>query len=294
MATSAVLFSGMNFFARLASHSAPWAVVGCARAAIGAVVAFSVARAQGRSIAVRSHKALLWRSSFGTVAMLSTFSALGRPALPLGDTTTLLNLSPVFIALLAPLVLGEPTSRRVWVALPLSLGGVVLLLRPAAIFGGIAHTPAAASAALWAVAASGSAAFAMMALRKVGKSETPEAIAFHFSVVATIVLLAIASFDFRTPDPIDALYTLLAGFAAGFAQLGMTRAYALESAAVTSSVGYIAVPTSALLSALWLHERPSALAFLGMALVVAGGLTLTPFVRKPSLSRTLRSRKKAP
>lgn len=55
--------------------------------------------------------------------------------LPLADATVLSRLSPLLIALLAPHLLGEPHSRGVWLALPFSLAGVLVMARPPLLFG---------------------------------------------------------------------------------------------------------------------------------------------------------------
>ncbi|HEY8080088.1 MAG TPA: EamA family transporter, partial [Labilithrix sp.] len=189
----------MNFFARLASSSASWALVGASRAAVGAVVAAAVAHARGVSLAANDRRAVFWRSVFGTGAMLSTFYALSSRTLSLGDTATLLNLTPVFLGLLAPIFLRERTSLAVGAGIAVSLAGVVLVLRPAVIFGGghslvSATGPSAAATAAVAALAALVSSFAMMLLRRVGQTETPEAIAFHFSVFAAVTLALIAVF----------------------------------------------------------------------------------------------------
>src|SRR5262245_21763343 len=97
----------MNFFARLASSSANWASVGAVRAFIGAAVAVAVARIRGSSLHVTDKRTLFWRSLFGTGAMLSVFYVLSSRTVSLGDTVTLLNLTPVFLSMLAPIVLKE-------------------------------------------------------------------------------------------------------------------------------------------------------------------------------------------
>ncbi len=280
MALSAGLFATMNFFARLVGEGGKvhWAHVGATRAAIGALVAFAIARARGTSLRARNPRGMWARSALGTASMLCTFYALSRRGLPLGDTTTLLNLTPVFLAFLSPRFLGERASPRLFLAILVSLAGVLLLLRPRALFG---HEDAHEGALVCGAAATLAAvfaAFAMMMLRKIGKTEAPEAIAVHFSLVATATLLVVSLPSLAlhpvVPGAKDAFYMVLAGLAAGVAQLFMTRAYALERAAHVSAVGYLAVVVSAGLGALALHEWPTASAIVGMALVVAGGLVV--------------------
>jgi drug/metabolite transporter (DMT)-like permease len=297
MALGATLFALMNFLARLATASASWATVAAVRAIIGALVAFSVARMRGRSLAAKDKRAIFWRSLLGTLSMLATFYALSSRTVSLGNTVTLLNLSPVFLAVLAPIFLRERTSAVVALAIGLALAGVVLVVRPAFLFGDggdevvgmvASSGPSSTTTVLVAVLAALSTSIAMMFLRRAGQTETAEAIAFHFSVFAAAAMSVISLFDFRMPSPRDAAFMVAAGLAAGFAQLAMTRAYALEHAARVSGMSYFAVVASALLGAAVLDERPGRTAIAGMALVIAGGLLVT-FARSRAAPAALTS-----
>ncbi len=284
MGLGATLFALMNFLARLATASASWATVAAVRAAVGALVALAIARMRGRSVAAKDPRAMFWRSLFGTIAMLSTFYALSSRTVSLGSTVTLLNLSPVFLAVLAPIFLRERTSTAVAVAIGLALTGVVLVVRPAFLFGAGAPDggstiasagPSASVTVLVAVLAALSTSIAMMFLRRVGQTENAEAIAFHFSIFAAVTMTLISLFDLRMPTLRDVLCMLAAGLCAGLAQLAMTRAYALEHAARVSGMSYFSVVASALLGAALLGERPGPTAIAGMTLVIAGGLLVT-------------------
>lgn len=277
MALAAALFATMNFLARLSSGHAHWSQVACVRAGIGAAVAYLVARARGNAPFIPTTRLMWERSILGTVAMGCTFYALGRRELPLGDTVTLFNLTPVFLALVAPVFLKERSGPRVWAAILVAAAGVVLIVRPTFLFGG-AHALGgeALVPATVAVVAAVFAAFAMISLRRASTGHNAEAIVVHFSLTGTVALglVALAS---RAPLPsaTDTLPLLGAGLCAGFAQLAMTRAYSMQQATRVSGVGYLAVPISALLGAALLHEWPTKLAMAGMALVVAGGVLIT-------------------
>jgi drug/metabolite transporter (DMT)-like permease len=274
MAISAVLFALMNFCVRLASDRVPWTTLGASRAFVGALVAIGVARYRGAALVVRDKRGVWLRSLFGTCAMGLTFYALANPSLPLADTATLLNLAPVFLAVLTPFFLREALGRRVFAALAVSVTGVVLVLHPTLLFGGAPPGDNAFSVALVAVSAAFCAACAMITLRRMGPGENPEAIALHFSLAATAALLLLGVRDLTLPSLHDATLMLLAGLCAGLAQLSMTRAYALERAARVGSMGYLSVVVSALLGALALHEWPTTQSVLGMGLVIAGGLVI--------------------
>jgi drug/metabolite transporter (DMT)-like permease len=216
--------------------------------------------------------------------MGATFYALGAPSLPLGDATTLVNLTPVILAGLAPLVLRERAGRRVAIALPLSLGGVLLILRPVFLFGHLGEVrPGSGVPALVAVSSSLFAAFAMLSLRRLGPHEGPEAIVIHYSLFAFVVLAAIAVASHALgrdaaasgADLSAVLAMVGAGVCGGFGQIAMTRAYSLERAARVSPLSYLAIVVNTILGAAVLHEWPGAPALLGMALVVTGGLVVS-------------------
>jgi drug/metabolite transporter (DMT)-like permease len=277
MALAAALFSIMNFVAHRVAT--PWTWVAASRAIVGTVVAVGVARTRGRAPFVRPTRIMWLRSILGTLAMGATFFALGRRELPLGDTTTLLNLTPLILALLAPFVLGERSGRSVWGPLALSASGVVLIVRPSFLFGGHGSIPLGATVpAGVALLASTFSAFAMMSLRWASRSDqsTPEAIVVHFSLFgATTLSIAALVLGAPLPRPTELPWLLLAGACGGLAQIAMTTAYARATAARVSGVGYLAVPFSAALGALALGEIPAPFTLAGMVLVVVGGLLLT-------------------
>jgi drug/metabolite transporter (DMT)-like permease len=281
MAISSCLFASMNFLARLATASASWATAAAVRAAIGALVAFGVARVRRTSLRPNERTMLFWRSVLGTLSMLSTFYALSSRSMSLGNTVTLLNLSPVFLAVLAPIFLRERTNALVGIAIAISLGGVVLVVRPAFLFGGaappiqgVAGLSERATAAV-AIGGAFSTSIAMMFLRRAGRTETPEAIAFHFSIFAALTLGTLSLFDFRVPTAWGVVCMVGSGACAGVAQLAMTRAYAIANAARVAGMSYLAVVVSAVLGIFVLGERPATTALGGMVFVIAGGLLLT-------------------
>lgn len=279
MAASALLFAVMGFLAKIATASTSWALVGAVRALVGAGVALAVARARGAPLRSGPRLETWLRSLFGTGAMMCTFYALSSRTLALGDTVTLLNLSPVLLAVVAPVLLREATTRGAAAGIAVSLAGAVLVARPRVLFGGhVAVAAAGPSAGVTVIAALGAAGFtalAMSMLRRLGRSASPEAVALHFSLVAATAMLCFAVTDLRLPTPRDAAAMLAAGVCAGVGQLTMTRAYATERAARVGGMSYLAVVVSAALGAIALGEIPSRVTVLGMTLVVTGGAVLT-------------------
>lgn len=265
------LFAAMNVLARLASARVPWTEVAASRMLIGAATALGVGLARGAPLSMnRRDRRLSWaRSLCGTGAMFCTFYALGAPGIALGDAVTLGATSPIFVALLAPRLLGERSRPGLWLATLLAFAGVALVAAPQlAIAGDLAF-----------IATLGAffSACAMIWLRKLGEGgsqASPEAIAFHFSLVGSAATVVLSIPGFRAPDLLGLALLIATGVAGGLAQLAMTRAYALDRAARIGAIGYVGVVLSHVLGAVWLGEAPSAHQLLGTALVLAAGLWL--------------------
>ncbi|MRG97069.1 EamA family transporter [Polyangium spumosum] len=273
MVAAQVLFTIMGVCTRLGSQRLPWSEVAAARALLGAVVAIGLARMRGASLVVHD-KRLAWaRSICGTVAMICTFYTLGAPAIALGDAVTLGATSPIFIAILAPWLLGERSGRIVWVATSLAFVGVALVAGPSFRLSG--------SLSLVALLGAAASALAMIWLRRLGAGrsgsprESPEAIVAHFSLVAGVTLSLVALPTLRAPDLEGALFLLGTGASGAFAQIAMTRAYALDRAARVGVWSYLGVVLSHFAAIGILGEREDPTGLAGAALVVAAGVWLT-------------------
>jgi drug/metabolite transporter (DMT)-like permease len=300
MALASALFAAMNVFARVASARLPWAEVGAARTTVAALVALGVAFVRRAPLTIRDKPKAWARSLCGTVAMLCVFYTIGASEIALGDVVTLSSMAPVFIALLAPYLLGESSGRWVWLATLLAAAGVTLVVGP--------ELRAAGHLALIAVLGAFFSALAMIFLRKmrvgagaaptpaptpmpqsaIGTAlgeggaeavkaqpgESPEAIVVHFSVVSSAVMIALAIPTWRTPNLADAGLLAATGLTGGLAQLAMTRAYALERAARLGTIGYLGVILTHFFGIAVLHERTGTAQVLGSALVVGSGVLI--------------------
>jgi drug/metabolite transporter (DMT)-like permease len=274
MLIASALFAVMGLSTRLAARHVPWSEVAAARALLGAAVAILVARARRAPLAIHDHRLAWARSLCGTAAMFCTFYTLGAPAIALGDAATLGATSPIFIALLAPFLLGERSGPGLWLATSIAFLGVALVAGPSFHIGGLLAVVALLGAVF--------SAFAMIWLRRLGSAkrsgaarEAPEAIVAHFSLVAGVALTAIALPSLRLPDTRGALLMLATGLAGALAQIAMTRAYALDRAARVGAASYAGVLMSHVVGAVALGEQVTPLGMLGALLVIAAGLLLT-------------------
>jgi drug/metabolite transporter (DMT)-like permease len=266
MAVAQLLFVMMAIGARFVGRDLPWQEVAATRFAIGAITAYSVARARGQSLRITRQRDAWLRSAFGTLSAAGTFYIYASPALPMGDAVTLLSTSPIFVALLSAPLLGERVRRSVLVSLVLGFSGIVLVAQPS--FRGAGPLVAAgAGAAL-------SSAFAMILLRRIGPSESSEAIVLHFASVGFAVMLLASLPVCRAPTVRDAFWLGFMGLTGGLAQIAMTRAYALDNAARVSAMGFSSVAMMRLLAVPVFGEVPSLVQTTGSLLVIGAGVFL--------------------
>ena len=260
-------FAWMNVCTRLGARHLPWAEIAAVRFLVGAGLAILVALVTGRSLRVTDRGGTWRRSIFGTLAAAGSFYALGSSRVAVGDAATLGATTPIFVALLSRPLLGERVGRHVSLAVALAFVGVVGIVRPSFVLA----WPVAAVATLGAFFY----ALAMIWLRRIGPAESHEAIVLHFSLVGLTVMIALAIPGWRWPDWQGGLALLGAGLGGGGAQLAMTRAYALQSAAPVTAVSNLGVVFTYLLAIPLFGGLPGPWQLGGAALVLAATALLT-------------------
>lgn len=211
----------------------------------------------------------LWlRGLAGAVSLLSYFAALAH--LGIGEAAFLNQTSAFWVAALAPLVLGEPTRRLVWLAVLGSLGGLLLLVEPRG--GDLVGRLAGVGSGL-------AAATAYLSVRRASASNSPATIVAWFTGTATLVCLGwILAADLPLPTSPLAVGALVgSGLFATGGQLLMTRAYQLGPAAPVAAAGAAGPLVTTLLGAVFLDQVPDARAAVGMAVLLVTAVLL-PFL----------------
>jgi len=266
MLVAQLLFAVMALGARLGGRDLPWPEVCAARFLVGALTAYVVARVRQQPLHITNVREAWLRSGFGTLAAAGTFWVLAAPGLAIGDAVTLFATSPIFVALASPPFLGERVRPSHAAALALGFFGIAVVARPSFSTAG----PIVAAGVATAVAS----ATAMVWLRRIGPTESSEAVVLHFACVGFVVM-ALASIPvWRTPGAQDAAILGVTGLSAGLAQIAMTRAYALDRAARVSAIGYSGVVFTRVLALPVFGEIPTVVQALGSLMVVGSGVVL--------------------
>lgn len=227
-------------------------------------------------------KFLLLRGAVGVTGM--TLSIYAVKHMPLADARVIFYTSPVYTAILGRIFLKESVSMFDAVAMVLSIGGVVLIGRPTFLFGSMGET--SSSEQVWlptilSVVAAIFVAFAIILTRKMSQDVGPRVVVFYFALVGSVVSLAgslISGFKYPDCGTHDSLYIIMTG-ATGYAgQLIITKALALEKAAIISLVRTIGIAFSFLLQLIALDVVPSGLSIGGAILVLLCNVTI--FIKK--------------
>jgi drug/metabolite transporter (DMT)-like permease len=263
-----------------------------------AVLSFAAMTLAGRelSAALDTFEIMTWRSAIGfplvAAALLATAGAAGartrRPGLhatrnlvhfgaqnlwfygiatiPLAQLTALEFTSPLWVALLAPLVVGERLTARKLAAAAIGFCGVLAIARP-----GVAPIEAGHAAGLGAALG-----FAITNLATKRLSRTDGALCVLFwmtaSQLAMGALAAEAAGGLDLPPAALAPWVIVAGVAGLTAHVGLTRALYAAPASVVAPMEFARLPVVAAAALVAYGEPIGAPLVVGAALILAGNL----------------------
>ena len=254
-------FACMGAFSRAATPSCDWRIIALARAALMLVFAYVLARVQGVTLLFLRPTSLWMRSLAGSGALMCTFYAYTH--LPLADATSLIYMTPVWIAVLSWPLLGERPRLGLIGAVGVALAGVYFVARP--------HFAQADLGVAAGVSSSLFTAVAMLGLHKLAGTD-PRAVVVHFSAVATVItslLFLSGGVDVSTITGRDLFYLVALAFAGTIGQIAITRAFATGNPSRVSLVALSQIPFTVVLETVLWSRSYDALTLLGMGLIVA-------------------------
>jgi len=235
-----------------------------ARGAFGLATCLAWALWAGHSLVPTGRLHLAVRCLAGGAALSCYYYAIGREGTELGTAAMLLKTSPLWVALLAPVVVGERPGPRVWLGLALGLGGVATVYGlPAGERTGI----------LLCLGAGVLAAFAYMSLRALARTDGTVTVVLAFSLFLTLAALPFLGGleAVRAWTPRQWLLLGASGLLGTLGQLFVTAAYRWSQAAAVTIGGLAEVGVAMLLSLTLFGQTPTALAAVGGALAMSAG-----------------------
>jgi drug/metabolite transporter (DMT)-like permease len=272
---SAMLFAVMSALVRQLGGVAPVGQMVFFRSAfaiIPVVVIYAI-RGELRS-AVYTGRPLgqLGRGLLSTGGMFTNFSALTR--LPLADATAIAFASPLVTVALAAIVLKERVRAYRWSAVVVGFAGVLVMLVPDFDIGHYAGSAGAVATvgSLYAVVSAFCNAGTVIQTRRLTQTETTPSIVFYFSLMCAIGGAVTLPFGWHNPTALEWVSLVSMGVLGGTAHIFLTESYRHATASVIAPFDYSSMLWALLLGYWVFGELPSALVYVGGAIVAGAGL----------------------
>lgn len=269
---------------------------------LGAVALFSTMAVAGReaSVELDTFEIMTYRSLVGLAIVVAALAATGRlrlirarrlglhltrnlchftgqnlwffavATIPLAQVFAYEFTSPIWVAVLAPLMLGERFTLVRGAAAALGFAGILLVARPwteagAAAFG-IGQTAALAAAVLFALN--------VMLTKRLSGTESTPSIMFWMTALQAVMGLttAGADLDVALPSATALPWVALIGVCGLAAHYCLTTALTLAPATVVSPMEFLRLPTIAVVGMLLYAEPLEPFVLIGAAVVFAGNL----------------------
>ncbi|MBV7409354.1 DMT family transporter [Maritimibacter sp. DP1N21-5] len=213
----------------------------------------------------------LWRGMIGTTAMGLMFLSL--TLLPLPEVTALQYATPIFIVILAAVMLGERIRLFRMTAVTMGLVGVVIVLWPRLGDVGTGANGEALGAGLM-MGSALAAALAQVQVRSLVATERPATVALYFSLSSTLISLATLPFGWVWPAPWVVALLVTCGLIGGVGQLCLSASYRFAPASTIAPFDYASIFFATAIGVVFFGEVPTAHTIVGAAIVIAAGILI--------------------
>jgi len=217
----------------------------------------------GRRVLVSRHIGLhLGRGAVNLASAVSFY--MGLRHLPLAETVAIAFAAPLFVTALSVWWLKERVDARRWLAVGLGFAGVLLVARPGAA--------SVQVAALYPLTAAFFYALVMISARAIGPGEGMLTTMLYIVIGQLACSSLVVPWFWRTPDWSHLPFFVAMALLGTLGLTLITQAFRIAPASVVAPFDYSGLGWAALLGWLFWDEAPPALAYLGMACIVASGL----------------------
>jgi drug/metabolite transporter (DMT)-like permease len=227
----------------------------------------AIAPGMGREIVITQRP---WLMTFRALMLVGVtlLVQLAFRTLPLAETTAIVFVTPLLVALLAGPLLGEKLRARSWLATITGFCGVLLIARPGGAMVGIGVVYALGGALCYAIY--------QILTRKLSASEPPLRQLFYTALVGTVAMSFVlpAYWSGTMPTLKQALLIASLGFYGGTGHFLLIRAFREAPASSLSPLLYVQLIWAMLLGWIVFGQLPDLPATLGMLIIGASGLSL--------------------
>lgn len=270
MLLSAFAFALMGASVKFAGQQGiPVLEIIAARALVSLVLSYADVRRKRIPLFGTHHLLLFLRGLVGFVSLTGVFYALVH--LPIAEASVLQYLHPMFTALIALLWLKERPTLATLLCIALSFIGLLVMVRPAFLFGGsgAGYDTLAVTIAIAGAFGSG---LAYTIVRRLSRVEDPSVIVFYFPLVCLPATLILLGDDFVMPQGWSWLSLLLVGLFTQVGQIALTHAMRVETASRAGSFSYTQVVFAAVIGIVAFGEVPGTWTLAGAGLILLGAL----------------------
>ena len=263
---SATCFALMATLIKVAAVELPAIELVFLRSIVGLCIIVPIALPKGRNYLITPvFKLHLIRALVSLCAMSCFYYAIGH--IGLSETTLLNATSPLFIGILAPLLLKESLNRLILIALITGFIGVSLILKP----GTHLFTLAAAIG----LGSGFFIALAKILVRYMSDTEPVLRTVFYFSILSTLYSGILLPFYWVTPSHTTLICMILAGIFATGGQTLLTYAFSHNDAVKVAPFTYVTVVIATITAWLGWDELPDLGSSIGALLVISACLLIT-------------------
>jgi drug/metabolite transporter (DMT)-like permease len=234
----------------------------------------AVAPGMGRELVVTRRPWLMtWRAL--TLVGVSLLFQSALKALPLAETTAIIFVTPLLVALLAGPLLGEKVRLKSWLATIAGFCGVLLIARPGGAMSASGIAYALGSALCYA-------AYQILT-RKLSATEPALRQLFYTALIGAIAMSIIVPTYWNgiLPTAGQALLIVSLGATAGVGHFLLIRAFRQTPASTLSPLLYVQLVWAMLLGLLVFGQLPDLLTTIGMVIIGTSCLSLA-LQRAPS------------
>lgn len=243
------------------------------RSTLGWVLMQGFVALRGLDLRTPYFKAQVGRAAVGLIGMTTFFAAISL--LPLATAITLQYTAPLFMGLVLAFWFHEPIPPRAALMLILGFVGIILLLQPT--LGRDDWIGAAVG-----LGAGVLATLALLNVRRLGQLGEPEwRTVYYFSAIGSLVgvVWVAVSGGFHAMNVRDTALLLGVGGFGTIGQVAMTTALKHGKALLVANLSYATVVFGSIFGLLLWGESMPAVAWTGMALIVASGMVMTALSR---------------
>lgn len=215
---------------------------------------------------------LILRGTFGGISLLAMLYNV--ETIDLGTTVAFAQTTPIWMALLAFILLGEKITKHIALSVIIGFIGVLLISNPQTTNLGILNIICGIISGVFA-------ALAMISIRALKGYFDDISIMLSFGVMTSIMGFGLMLFQarFSPLDWLDIFYIFMVGLSGTVGQYFITRAYFVAPAVIVSPIDYTRIAFSLLFGIALGDLFPNIFSIIGMLLICASGVIIAmPFI----------------